>query len=89
MPPNPPNEPTSLDAVKVLAKHCGDRRSGKVRDQGGITTLISSEKNTKKHILLRLRRDRPYLAARVEAGAPMPPPATWSRGPVASHAPPA
>jgi len=33
MPPNPPNEPTSLDAVKVLAKHCGDRRSEKVRDQ--------------------------------------------------------
>ena len=58
------------EAVKVLAKHCGDWRSEKVRD-------------------LRLRRDRPYLAARVEAGAPMPPPATWSRGPVASHAPPA
>jgi hypothetical protein len=31
MPPDPPNEPTSLDAVKVLAKHCGDRRRSGIK----------------------------------------------------------
>lgn len=57
----------------VLHGHGGDRRSEKAKaDQGGndenVTTLKPNEKNTKAHILARLDRDRPDLAARVRAG---------------------
>jgi hypothetical protein len=66
MPPNPPNEPTSLDAVKVLAKHCGDRRSEKVRDQPSTRRLKYGE--TRAYTLARLRRDRPDQAG--DGGGP-------------------
>jgi len=63
-----PDEPRQLQ----LGKHGGDRRSEKAKaDQGGnksdVTTLKPSEKNTRAHILARLDRDYPDLAARVRS----------------------
>jgi len=62
-----PHEPIGFDEAVVLGKHGGDRRSAAVRDQGGNATLKAKEKNTVKHLLARLDRDRPDLAARVRA----------------------
>jgi hypothetical protein len=52
-----------------LGRHGGDRRSKEF--QGGnksdVTTLKPSEKNTRAHVLARLDRDYPDLAARVRS----------------------
>jgi hypothetical protein len=63
-----PDEAISLEGAVKLGRHGGDRRSEEARDQGGNTTLKPEEKNTVKHTLARLRRDRPDLAGRVEDG---------------------
>lgn len=53
--------------IGKIAKHGGDRRSLEALKQGGLSTL-NGRKNTRAHWLGRLRRDRPDLAAKVDAG---------------------
>src|SRR5262245_64443965 len=51
-----------------LQAHGGDRRPKQGGEQSNVSTLKPSEKNTAKHWMARLDRDRPDLAAKVDAG---------------------
>ena len=51
---NPPAHPLPLETAKKLAKHGGDRRSEKAKDQPGPSSL---KYNTKAHWLARMERD--------------------------------
>ena len=65
---NPPKEPVALEQAITLGRHGGDRKSEKVKDQGGESTL-KYIKNTKAHWLARLDRDGlTELAGKVRAG---------------------
>jgi hypothetical protein len=61
--------PDVLDQPR-LGRHGGDRRSKEFQsgNKSDVTTLKPSEKNTRAHVLRRLDRDYPDLAARVRAG---------------------
>ena len=62
---NPPDDPVPLKEVIRLGKHGGSRKKG---EQGGMSTLKQSQKNTKAHWLARLDRDgHAELAAQVRA----------------------
>jgi len=52
-----------------LGRHGGDRRSKEFQsgNKSDVTTLKPSEKNTRAHVLRRLDRDYPDLAARVRS----------------------
>ena len=64
---NPPAEPISLDVVKRLAAHGGDRRSEKARADQACNTRLKY--GTRAYWLARLDRDgHTELAAKVRAG---------------------
>jgi len=61
---------TKQEAVE-LGSHGGDRRSEEVKDQvtnGRLKPISKLGPNTRERTLARLHRDRPDLAAKVEAG---------------------
>lgn len=65
---NPPKEPISLEQVKKLAGHGGDRKSEKVKGQVRNTKLKPGT-DTRDYILARLDRDgHDKLAAKVRSG---------------------
>jgi len=53
--------------AEPLAKHGGDRKSEVVQDQGSYRTL-KARGETADYLAARIKRDRPDIAARVEAG---------------------
>jgi hypothetical protein len=53
--------------IRAAGPHGGDRRSEEFKNQGYIVTL-KDRGNASKYTVARLERDRPDLAARVEAG---------------------
>jgi hypothetical protein len=66
---NPPTQPISLQVVKFLANHGGDRRSKKAMVQRDIVTLKTKRGNSREYVLARLWRDgRPDLMTKVESG---------------------
>ena len=67
---NPQDDAVPLEAAQAAAlkAHGGDRRSEEFRDQGDNVTLVAERGNAKTYTIARLRRDRPDLAERVDAG---------------------
>jgi hypothetical protein len=53
--------------AEPLAEHGGDRKSGAAQDQGDDVTLIERG-NSADYLAARIKRDRPDIAERVEAG---------------------